>query len=353
MELPSLRAKDMGWLRVVVALAGAFVLFAVMLVLSGRDAGHVLKTLLVGGWGSTTAITESIVKAIPIMFCAFAAALPARLGLINIGGEGQFVLGAIGASWVALSFPELPRPAMLLAMALVAMLAGGLWGLIPGGLRALTRSSEIVVSLLLNYVAVFGLLHLIHGPWKDPNAFGWAQTPAFPPSAVLPHIAGTRIHILLFVGLAVAVVLALLMWRSVWGVAFKIIEASPRAAEYARLDPKKYYIAAFVISGALAALAGFAEVSVIHGRLREGISIGYGYTGFLVAWICSSRFGLIPLVALLLGGFLSGADVLQISAGLPYATINILQGLLFIGVLVGEAKMKGGRGASASTGGWV
>ena len=334
------RIISTAWWRILVALIAALLMFMVLIYCSGRDASQVMRVLIMGGWGSTTALTESVVKAIPIMLCALGAALPARMGLINIGGEGQLIMGAVGATWVALNMAALSRPSLLALMVLAAVASGAIWGLLPGALRAMTRASEIVISLLLNYVAILFMLYLIHGPFKDPLSFGWAQSQAFGSNAILPNFTTTRIHVMLFVGLFFAVAFSLLIRRTIWGVAFRIINASDKSARYAGINVGKYYILAFAIGGSLAALAGLGEVSVIHTRLREGISMGYGYTGFLVAWLCSNRFILIPVASLLLGGLFSGADVLQISAGLPFATISILQGLLFLAVLVGEAIQK-------------
>jgi ABC-type uncharacterized transport system permease subunit len=223
-------------------------------------------------------------------------------------------------------------------MGFAAFIFGAFWGLLPGFLKAITRTSEIVISLLLNYVAILFLMHLIHGPWKDPFSFGWAQTKSFSLNAVLPHFTKTRIHILLFVGIIIAIIFIIIVKRTKWGMNFRVINASPASSEYLKINFKSYYIFAFMVAGGIAAWAGFGEVSVVHGKLREGISMGYGYTGFLVAWLCSNKFSLIPAVSLLIGGFLSGADVLQISAGLPFATINILQGLILIMILIVQAR---------------
>jgi general nucleoside transport system permease protein len=326
-----------GTVGVFASVLAALAILGIILLLGGYNPIAVLATLGRGGWGSMTSVSETFVRATPILLCAAAAALPGRLGLVNIGGEGQFLVGAVAASWIALTFDHLPGGFVLPLMAGASFLLGAVWGLIPGGLRAWTRTSETVVSLLLNYVASFWLLHLIHGPWKNPNGLGWAETRAFSESALLRHLPGTRIHIMLAVALGIVLIIAVILKHTIWGFAARVIEASPETARYAGISDKSYFIFTFFIAGGLAGLAGFGEIAGVQGRLREGVSLGYGYVGFLVAWLCRNRFAWLPVASILLGGLLAGGDVLQVSAGLPFATINILQGLLFLAVLVQEA----------------
>ncbi len=318
----------------------SFILFGVILELAGFNSLNSIKTLLVGGWGSRQSILESMVKAIPIMMCAIAVAIPGRFGLINLGGEGQLIMGAIGACGAAFVLPDTPHFARLLIMGAAAMISGMMWGLLPGVLRAITGASEIVVSLLLNYVAQLILLYLIHGPWQDPSSFGWAQAPLLGANAKLPLLMGTRLHPIVFVGLMLCGFFYFCNRYTVFGLSSRIIQESPRAAFYAGIPVRLSIIVTFAIGGALAGLAGFGELAAIQGRLREGISLGYGYSGFLASWLCSHNFGLIPLSALLLGSLMAGTDVLRIKVGLPFATINILQGLLFFALLVSISWME-------------
>lgn len=331
------RTRSLG---VAIGIAAAALLFSIIVKLNGNNPFAVLYELAISGWSSKNAISESIVKALPILFCAMATAVPGKLGLINVGGEGQMTMGAIGSTWAFLLFSEYPKPLVLFMMALFGILFGVLWGSIPGLLRAYARSSETVISLLMNYVASLILLHLIHGAWRDPNALGWPQTEAFGNKGMLPYLfAGTRIHVLIIAGIAVCALTALFFKFSVYRLAFRVIQVSPECARYLKMRVGMYYLFAFLFAGMLAGLSGFGEVAGIHGRLREGIAMGYGYSGFLVAWLCQNRIALLPLASLLLGGMLAGADSLQISSGLPFATVNILQGLVLLAVLISESSI--------------
>lgn len=311
--------------------------FAAFIAIGGGDSTAVLGTLTTAGASSVYGLTETVVKAIPVLLCALAAALPGRLGLINIGGEGQFLFGAIGATFAVRVLPPMSSIPTLLVMAFGAALAGGGWGLLPGTLRGLTRANETVISLLLNYVAGLALLHLIHGPWKDPESLGWPQTELLPASALLPGLWGTRIHPLVWFALAACVLLAFIDRRAVVGMASRIIGANPDVARYVGLRVSLYYAIAFGLAGVFAALAGFGELSGIQGRLRDGMSLGYGYAGFFVAWLCRNRFEWLPLGAFLFSVVITGADSLQVFSGLPFATVYMLQGLVFLAILASTA----------------
>lgn len=314
----------------------SLLIMAVFLLVAGANPLAVYGSMLSGAFGSKYAFSETVVKAIPLTLCALAVALPARTGFINIGGEGQMIMGAIGATLVALFVPWLQGWAMIPTMMLFSMIFAMLWAAIPALLKAYVQVNEIIVTLLLNYVAAFLLQYLVHGPWKDPSSQGWPLSAEFPASAILPTIPGTRVHLMLLIGVVVAIILAIVAARTTWGFAIKIIEANPRAAAYAGINIPLYTFAILCIGGALAGLAGLGEVSAIQGRLRDGLTSGYGYTGFLVAWLSRNNFLLIPLVALLLGGILAGGDNLQITANLPSATAEILQSIIFLGVLMSE-----------------
>lgn len=311
--------------------------FSLAVALAGNNPSAVLLTLGSGGASSVYGVVETLVKSIPVLLCALAAAIPGRLGLVNIGGEGQLLLGAIGASLAVRVAPALPLIPTLAFMALVAALAGAMWGLLPGALRGLTRANETVISLLLNYVAGLLLLHLIHGPWKDPASFGWPQASALPATARLPGLWGTRIHILIWVALALCVLLAWVARRTVAGMAARVLGANPVVGRYLGLKVPAYYAFAFGIAGAMAALAGFGELSGIQGRLREGLSLGYGYAGFFVAWLCGNRFEWLPFGAVAFSFVITGADALQVFSGMPFATVYMLQGLIFLAILGARA----------------
>lgn len=324
-------------IAVALCLAAAVASFGLFLLVGGANPVTVAMTLVTGGASSAYGLIEAVVKAIPILFCALAAAVPGRLGLVNIGGEGQLLAGAMGAAFAVRVLPPVSSFATLLVMGVFAAGAGVAWGLLPGALRGLTRGNETVISLLLNYVAGLLLLHLIHGPWKDPASLGWPETPSLPDVARLSGMWGTRIHALLWFALALCAFFTLLDRLTVVGMASRIIGANPIAGRYVGLPVPLYYVGAFAVGGALAAIGGFGELSGIQGRLRDGMSLSYGYAGFFVAWLCRNRFEWLPVGALLFSFVVTGADSLQVFSGLPFATVYLLQGLIFLAILGSDA----------------
>jgi len=311
----------------------AILAFAAVVWAAGGPPLRVILILLTGG-GTWFGLGEAMAKSIPILLCALAVAVPGRMGLTNIGGEGQFLLGAIGASVVALSFPTMPSFLLPPAMMGAAMLAGGLWGAIPGALRSFARTDETVISLLLNYVAGLFLLHLVNGALKDPAGMGWPQSAMFEANARIEGFLGTRIHAVAFLALGAALVLSWVWRHTVWGFSARTVAANPILARHMGIPVRGYYLIGFCLAGALAGAAGFGEVSAIHGRIREGISLGYGYAGFFVAWLSGHRFVWCIPASLIYALVITGADSLQIETKLPFATIYVFQGAMFLAVLV-------------------
>jgi simple sugar transport system permease protein len=276
------------------------------------------------------------VAATPIMLCALGVAVAAWVGLMSIGAEGQLYIGAMGATWVALAMPNSPAWQILAFMGLAACCCGALWSGIPGLLRARFGVNETIVSLLLNYVAILLVQHLVHGLWQDPASYSWPQTPQFSAAAALPHWEGVRLHAGLLFGVTLALAFGLALARTRIGFVTRVIGANQRAARHALYPVARYIVVGMLISGAVAALAGFGQVSAIEGRLREGLSPGYGYTGFLVSWLARHNPFAIIVVAVAMGGLVSGGDSLQLTTRLPFATVNILQGCIFFFLLCAE-----------------
>lgn len=303
----------------------------------GRNPLTIFGGIFTSAFGDSFALSETLVAATPIMLCALGVSIAGRVGLMNIGVEGQLLAGAIGATFVALHLPADIAPwQMLSAMALCACFCGAVASGIPAVLRVKFNVNETIVSLLLNYVVALLVEFLIHGPWQDPTSASWPQTAAFPPAAELWHLGESRVHLGLLIGVLLGLVLTLLLRKTRVGFKAAVIGNNADAARYAHYPVGRYLFIAMLVSGAVAALAGFSQVSAIEGRLRSGLSPGYGYTGFLVCWLARHNPLAIILVSILLGGFLSGADSLQLSEKLPFATVNIIQGAIFLFLLSSE-----------------
>lgn len=324
-------------LRQGVGLAGGLLGFAALaagfFLLNQQAPLTLLLAMFKGAFGDGFAWSETLVKATPILLTALAVALPARLGLISVGGGGQMILGAIGGTAVVLALPDAPAWLMLPLMLLGAALGGAFWGFLPGVLKARFAVNETISTLLLNYIAALFLQFLIYGVWKDPASLNWPASPPFPEAAILPTFFGTRVHLGLPLGMIAAILLYLLLGQSRWGIGLKLLRDNPRAAQWAGFDLTRNVLLVMSLGGMLAGIAGIAEASVIQGRLQDGLAAGYGISGFLVAWLARHHLLAIIPVAIGMGGLLASADALQLDADLPAASAQILQGLLFMAVL--------------------
>ena len=317
------------------ALALSLLLAGGFLALGGTSPLAALSVLLHGAFGSRHALEDCVLKAIPIYLCALGVAVAFRLKIWNIGAEGQFALGAIGATWVALAFPSAPKYLLLPAMAAMAMVGGGLWGLVPALLRQRLKTNEIIVTLMMNYIAVLFLDYLVYGIWKDPTSFGFPMTPLFSDAAIIGKIASTTINW----GLAHCLALGLLVWVffrfTRLGFAVQAGGDNVRAARYAGLPYDRLVYLVMVASGALAGWAGFVEASATVNRLQPSIMVGYGYTAIVVAWLARLHPLAIAIAALLLAGLRVGVENLQLDLQVPAAFGGIIEGAILLTVLAG------------------
>jgi simple sugar transport system permease protein len=210
------------------------------------------------------------------------------------------------------------------------------WGLIPGFLRARLEVNEIITSLMLNYVALFWLEHLYFGPWRDPAGRGFPGTAMFEEFAWLPRFFGTRIHLGLPIGLIAACVIRYALNNTDWGYQIRVAGLNPGAARYARIDASRNILWIMILSGGLAGLAGICETAGIHYRLQQGLAVGNGYMGIVVAWLGKLRPISIVVISILLGGLMVGGDQVQITMQIPSAIGLTLQGAILFCVLGGQ-----------------
>lgn len=321
-----------------VAIVLALVFAGLLILIAGENPLTVYRAMLDGALGDRNGLAETLVKTTPLLLAGLGVAVAFRMQLWNIGAEGQLYLGAIAAAGTALFLiPGAPAVVMVPAMIIAALIGGGAWGLIPGALRAFLGANEIITSLMLNYVAILFAEYLVHGPWRDPQAFGFPGTPTFPDAAWLPRWETTRVHLGLAFGLAAALLLWLLLRRTRWGYEIAVIGHNPRAARYAGLPTRRTILTVMAVSGSLAGLAGMSEVAGIGHQLQRNLSPGYGYTAIIVAWVGRLHPLGIVAVAFALAALLVGGDQIQMSMGLPAAVAPMLQGTILFFLLGGEA----------------
>jgi ABC-type uncharacterized transport system permease subunit len=336
---------DFPGAQVALAALGFLLLGSIFFLLVHQPPLATFWAMVKGAFGDGYSFSETLVKTAPILLCALAAALPARLGLISVGGEGQLYFGALFGTGAVLALSSASAWVLMPAMLLGACAGGALWALIPGLLKARMNVNETITTLLLNYVASLLVDFLVYGPWKDTSNLGWPATINFPAAARLPAFFGTRAHVGILFGLAAAVGLHILTARTRWGLGLRVLRSNRRVAEGFGLSFALQVTLVVCLGGALAGLAGICETSAIQGRLQPGISNGMGFSGFLVAWMAGQNFLRIIPLSLLLGGLLASGDSLQLFAGLPSSASLVLQGVLFGSVLAaGSLTGKKGKG---------
>jgi simple sugar transport system permease protein len=342
-------------------------------------------------FGSAYGISETIMKAIPLMLAGLGVALAFRMLVWNIGAEGQLYMGAFGACLVAYTWPDAPGWVLLPLMIVGGFIGGALWGAIPGALLAFLGVSEIITSLMLNYIAIQWISFLVIGPWQDPTSLGFPRTTRLSGGATLPPIteawylptvvflaiagvvllywivrrtsdsrekiklivgyavlailsvgsiwflSGLRVHLGLVLSLAAAAVLSVLLSRTRWGYEVRVIGENARAARYAGMSLKRNIILVMMISGGLAGLAGMSEIAGNLHLIKRVFSPGYGYTAIIVAWLARLNPWGVILVSLLLGGLYRGSDAIP---GAPKALGMMLQAVIFFVLIGGEVLVR-------------
>jgi ABC-type uncharacterized transport system permease subunit len=320
--------------RLALAYAAALVLFGAFVVTKGANPiqmyGDMWRSTVLNG----TSIGQVLVKAAPLILAGLAVAVPAKAGLVNVGGEGQVIMGAVAAGGVALALDgTLPGGVMLVVMMLAAATAGGLWAGLAAVLRLTVRVNEAITTLLLNYVAIDLLLYLIYQPWKDKHGSGQPATRQLAVAARLPLIGTSKVHAgFLIAVVATAVIFALLRWTS-WGFRLRVVGGNAEAARRAGLPVSALLLSAMVVGGALAGLGGMVHFAGAEFKLRPGMTLNFGYIAFLAAWLARHDPLKVAGAAVLLALIAIGGDSLQLDSGLPAAAVNVLMGLVLVAVM--------------------
>ncbi len=302
----------------------------------GKDALHGLVVLWEGSFGNGWALEGALLKSIPLFLCSLGVAVAFRMQIWNIGAEGQFALGAIGATWMALSFPDLPGVVLLPLMFVMAFVFGAVWAFIPALLKLKLRVNEIISTLMLNYIAILLLDYLVFGVWKDPASFGFPMTPEFSSGAVIPNIGDSRVHWGLFFCFVVGAGLWAFMRFTRLGYELKASGEGARVAKYAKIRYGMLAMLVMCLSGGFAGWAGCIETSAELNRLQPSLMVGYGYTAIVVAWLARLEPLNIAFASFLLAALRVGVENLQLELQIPAAFGSIMEGMILLTVLAGQ-----------------
>lgn len=298
--------------------------------------------IVTGALGSKVGLAETVRRTIPLLLCGVGLTIAFRALFWNIGAEGQLLVGAMAAAGIALFVP-MPEFLRLPAMLVGGFVGGGLWALIPAFLKVRLGINDVISTLMLNYVAAFIMQYLIQGPWKGPTARGFAYTDKFPASAVLARIPGTPIHWLtLILGVVAAVLAYIWVARTRQGFEIRVVGENPDAARFAGISQGKVIFLAMLVSGGLAGLAGVGEAAGIHRMLLAPakLSLGYGYTAIIVAWLARRNPLAVIVTSLLFGVIMAGGDVIKVTLGLPFQLVNVFNGLILFFLIGSEIFMR-------------
>lgn len=334
------RAAPPAWASVVAGPAAALVAVAaatLLFVALGYPAGPTLHAFFIAPFETLNGISELALKASPLILVALGLVACFRANVWNIGADGQFTVGALVAGAIALAFGDAGSPAALPLMVAGGIAGGAAWAAIPALLRTRLGASEILVSLMLTYVAGLLLTAMVFGPLRDPQGYGIPQSRLFADDEALPVLfAGTRITLGTAIGLALPFAGAFWLRRSVAGFAIRAFGAAPAAARFAGFSEARTVWLVLLLSGGLAGLAGCFEVAGPIGQLIGQVSPGYGFTAIIVAFLGRlDPIGIIP-AGLLIALSYVGGDLAQVSVGLPRAATGIVQGLLLLVPLAAE-----------------
>ena len=305
-----------------------------MFAMLGKDPVQAMRLIFVDPFASPFSRAELLVKGTPLVLIALGLAFGFRANVWNIGAEGQFTVGALGGGAVALAFYEVEGFWLIPLMCLAGTACGMIWAAIPAFLRIRFNTSEILVSLMLTYVAILLLTAMVNGPLRDPDGFNFPESRLFHDAAILPIvIEGTRAHIGVIMALVAVFVAFIVVERHMLGVQIKLFGQAPRAARFAGFSEGRVIAGCLLISGALAGLAGVLEAAGPIGQLVPSIPVGYGFTAIIVAFL-----GRLHPVGILLAGTVMaltyiGGDSAQLALQLPSAVTSVFQGMLLFFLL--------------------
>ncbi|MGB9521200.1 MAG: ABC transporter permease [Anaerolineales bacterium] len=321
----------------ILAVLTAFVVGGVVIAIAGGNPISAYLGLIEGAFGSTQALSETTVWASPYIFAGLAVALAFKGGLFNIGAEGQLALGAVAAAWVGYALPgllgvQIPRIIHLPLTVLAGAVAGGIWGAIPGWLKARTGGHEVINTIMMNYIALNMVSYLLNGPMKDPNPLNViARTPEIAESArFTPIFSGYRFHWGFILAIIIAVLVWFLLWKTTLGFEIRTAGANPDAGKYAGVNVGRTIVLSMTLSGLLAGLAGAIEVSALNFRHELGFSIGYGFDAIAIALLAKSHPLGVILSAILFGAMRNGGTRMQFLTQIPVDVISVIQALILL-----------------------
>lgn len=332
-----LNKKQIILLRIMAIFSALFV-SSVFLLFLKHNPFIVFSAMLKGCFGSLYRFKETINTTIPLVITSLGIMIAFKMKFWNIGAEGQIFMGAFAATYFALNFPQLPKPILLILMAVSAIVAGGMWLLIPALFKAQFGTNETLFTLMLNYIALKWITYLQYSLWRDPEAMGFPKIPNYTENAILPNFLG--IHSGWLIALALVIVVYIIMNHTKIGYEIEVIGESENTAKYAGINIKRTIIKAMFIGGGICGLVGMIQASAISGTLTVEVTGGVGYTAIITAWLSGLSAPVAIITSFLFAILTQGGAFIQTAFRIPAAVAQILQALILFFVLASEFAIK-------------
>ncbi|MCY1151524.1 MAG: ABC transporter permease [Sphaerochaetaceae bacterium] len=326
---------------ILIAVIATLLIGSVILVTIDADVFRTYLVILTEPLKNKIQLTEVIIRSIPLSVIALGITVAYRSGIINIGAEGQMAIGILTSTAAALAFYNVPRPLNIIIIVVCGAIGGGIWGFIPGILKAKLKVSELLSTVMLNYIAAQFYTFFLRGPMIDPAELtlgsGTPQSMRLEKTVWLDRlIRGTRLHTGIFLVFVLAIFIYILLWKTSFGYKLRAAGASEKAAKYGGIKVAFFVTVSMVISGAFAGIAGSVEILGVHHRAIEGITSGYGFSGLVVALFGGLHpAGIIP-ASFLFGLLLVGADMTQRIVGVPANMVQVLEGIIILVIVAAQ-----------------
>jgi general nucleoside transport system permease protein len=330
---PSLAARLDGLRRWAIAILGPLVLFGALAAAKGASPIQAYRDII-DSLLRASSVSQVLVKATPILLAGLAVAVPARAGLVNVGGEGQLVIGAVAGFGTSIMLGDnLPGWFVIAAMVVAAGVSGALWSSVAAILKTAVGINEAVTTLLMNYIAIDVMAYLVYDRWKDRKGSGQPVSKALPLDERLPSIGFERVHFGLIIALVALVIVILTFKFTTFGFQLRVVGGNQEAARRAGFRVTGLMLSAMCIGGALAGIGGFAQLAGVEFKLRQGLVTQYGYIAYLASWLATHKPSRLVVSTLILSALAIGGDSLQIDSQLPASSINVLMALILLGTL--------------------
>lgn len=317
-----------------IAILAALLVSGIFIGLLGYNPITVYTNMIKGSLGSGIRIRATLLEMIPLVVTSLGILIAFKMKFWNIGGEGQILMGAFAASFVALKIDGIPDFLMLPLIFIAGFLFGGLWALIPAFFKAKFGANETILTLMLNYIAVQFITWLQFGPWRDPKSMGFPKIPNFPDSALLPKVFG--IHIGLIISIVLVIFVTWFMRKTKKGFEITVVGESVATARYAGMNVPQIILFAMLLSGGLCGITGVIQTAGVNKTLTMNISSGYGFSAIITTWLSGLSAPLVLVVSFLFAILLQGGSYIQSALQIPQSAADVLQGMILFCILGSE-----------------